>query len=90
MCCVSFTARTFEHMRLSMCIIVYSLLCVCVSLSAFNASRVSVQKEACLSVGVYVHATSVLVHLPSAERLVRPERPGVMSDARGGFLPTSH
>lgn len=29
------------------------------------------------------------VHFYTAERRMKPERPAVMSDARGGFLPTS-
>ncbi len=43
----------------------------------------------CISASVCAHGVNVRVHIYTAEMLVRPERPGVMSDARGGFLPTS-
>lgn len=41
----------------------------------------------CLSGNGCVH--DVRLHSCPTERRVRPERLGVMSDARGGFLPTS-
>lgn len=46
-------------------------------------------KRAFQLVCVCARGVDVRVRFFTAERLVRPERPGVMSDARGGFLPTS-
>lgn len=72
-----------------MCVIVCSVLYACafeclLTLSGHRAR--GVQIGACLRASVCAHGVSVRAHSFAAERLARP---GVMSDARGGFLPTS-
>lgn len=86
--CLSLCVRS-KCMCLSMCVIVYCML----YLSAFNAFR-SPCTQCCVHTRVPFSECLCIwrervCNFYTADRRVKPERPGVMSDARGGFLPTS-
>lgn len=85
LCCVCVcTLRTCTFQ----CVSLYTAYSMYAHLSAFNAFGTPCtwcpRSDMCACV------PPERVCIPSAaERPARPERPGVMSDARGGFLPTS-
>lgn len=95
MCCVCVFRGVYvqAHVPFNVCHCVPRTVCACMwvplTLSGQRA-RGAVCRRKC-AFQRFVHMARVRCAHASytAERLVRPERPGVMSDARGGFLPTS-
>ncbi len=92
--CVFHCVYIQAHVPFNVCHCIQSSACVCIwvplTLSG-HCARGAVCRYKCAFQQVFVHMAwaRVHVHFYTAERRVKPERPAVMSDARGGFLPTS-